>query len=95
MDRRLQDISVDTYLVESIEIIKKWMDSGKKNKDLDNLFNALLQINVYVAGLRQERHGYDIAIDAANKIAKQAIEDRERTVRDLAEVRKKLALYEL
>lgn len=98
-DRRLQDITADSYLLEALTIVKQWKDDmeekGKKNPKLTALVNAQVNINIYIASLRMEREGYDMAIDGANKWAKSFEEKADALQKEVDELKEKLKLYEL
>ena len=98
-DRRLQDVAIDTHLIAALQIVRDWSaeaeDKGIENKQLSALKTSIVNANIYIASLRLERDGFDMAIDGANKYAKQMHNEMLKMEEELQELKNRIKLYEL
>ena len=53
-EKNLDDLKLETSLINAYEILKKWLDKKPNNKELNILNDALIQIGIIIAVKQNE-----------------------------------------
>ena len=53
-EKNLDDLKLETSLINAYNILKKWLDKKPNNKELNTLNDALIQIGIIIAVKQNE-----------------------------------------